>query len=291
LTAAGLKAWQHLFDPGSVAIQGGILASKWAAIGVIEVEMLLGICLIMNLWRRATWTVTLLLFAAFSVYSGTRALEGEPCGCFGSVGNDFPSWATLIFDLAAISALWVFRASVATTDHSTPNPDARPYPGSNRLKVIANGMSLLMVIILGAAVAVHNPTTDVVQPGLQIIDHRYALAEASEWTGRRFPLLDYTDIGHHLIRGEWWVLLYDHDCSICQTVLKELESGGPVSEWETERGVATIDLSSSSSSVPIRLAAVQGRLRGRLDWIMETPQWIQINDGIVSKVKRSITSH
>lgn len=112
LLGSAAKLHQLVFDRASLAIQGGLLASKWVVIVVVEVEMFLGVCLLLNLWRRATWAATLILFGIFSVYSASKTLAGEPCSCFGAAGKDVPAWVMMILDLTAIAALCSVRPSL-----------------------------------------------------------------------------------------------------------------------------------------------------------------------------------
>lgn len=44
-------------------------------------------------------------------------------------------------------------------------------------------------------------------------DGQFVVLEPAEWNGKRFPLLDYIDIGSQLAQGEWIVILYHFDCA------------------------------------------------------------------------------
>jgi hypothetical protein len=86
LTAACLKAWQALFRPTSFALDTWLVSVRWIGIGLIEVELFVGLCLALNLWRRVTWGAAVLLFAAFAVVALAKIVAGEStCGCFGEI--------------------------------------------------------------------------------------------------------------------------------------------------------------------------------------------------------------
>lgn len=76
LTAAGLKAWQVLFDPASLVLQTGVLSSKWVVIAIVDAEMFLGVCLLMNVCRRTVWIATVVMFSSFVLYSAMQIIRG-----------------------------------------------------------------------------------------------------------------------------------------------------------------------------------------------------------------------
>jgi hypothetical protein len=101
LTAAALKAHQLAF--GSMA-ESSLFTSRWSLIGLIELELALGLCLLLGLYPRQTRLAALACFTAFGAVSLQQALAGRAsCSCFGAV--DVRPWYTFLFDVAAVVAL------------------------------------------------------------------------------------------------------------------------------------------------------------------------------------------
>ena len=44
--------------------------------------------------------------------------------------------------------------------------------------------------------------------------------------GKRFPLLDYVDVGETLKDGKWLVVLYHHDCPKCMEEIPRFQDQG-----------------------------------------------------------------
>lgn len=124
LVAAGLKGYQLSTEPALVSgpgegwlngsgwgLVGAVLAageSRWVVVGVVEFEVLLGLCLLGNVWPKATWAVTLACFGVFACVSLLKALLGRAtCGCFGKVR--VTSCRSLGLDAAAVAGLMRWR--------------------------------------------------------------------------------------------------------------------------------------------------------------------------------------
>ena len=106
-------AWLKLREPWAlfaITIDSYQVLPMWAveplARGLPWFEMLLGVLLIVGLWRRISTTATTLLLALFFTLMVRAVLKGMQidCGCFGP--GERISWITLVRDgsLLAVSA-------------------------------------------------------------------------------------------------------------------------------------------------------------------------------------------
>ena len=107
LLAAGLKAWQLATVP---PIGEGLLQARWFNILVVEFELIFGIWLLFGKLLKLTWLLSIGCFSIFAAVSLYKALSGEvSCGCFGAVVIN--PWVTMVFDLAIVGCLLLFRPS------------------------------------------------------------------------------------------------------------------------------------------------------------------------------------
>lgn len=105
LVAAGLKT--HQLTTGMDA-DSGPFTSRWSLLAVIELELCLGLWLLVGVYPRQSRVAALLCYTAFAAVSLQQALVGKAsCCCFG--GLPVRPWYTLLFDLAAVAALWHWR--------------------------------------------------------------------------------------------------------------------------------------------------------------------------------------
>jgi hypothetical protein len=96
LIAAGLKAHGLLTEPFS---------RFWFQVGLVEVELICGLALLLNVFPQATRWAGLALFSAFIVVSSFHLATGvHSCGCLGKV--PLQPWMALAFDVAAVFGLW-----------------------------------------------------------------------------------------------------------------------------------------------------------------------------------------
>jgi hypothetical protein len=136
-----------------------------------------------------------------------------------------------------------------------------------------------MMLLVGSAAALHNPLTEVGQPGVKVIDGKYALIEPTEWIGERLPLLGRLDVGNVIAEGTWNVLLYSDSCSLCRDALQRLDRSTPFPP------LALIELPPFGDS---RHEPAHNHLRARLQsnyaWVLEGPVTLRLVDGVVVDV-------
>jgi hypothetical protein len=123
----------------------------------------------------------------------------------------------------------------------------------------------------------------------QIIgDNRVVILEPEKWAGKPFPLLKHIDIGSQLSQGQWVVVLFHHDCAVCQRVI-------PAYEQMLDARVDTLSVRAAIVEVPpydedtlasvaLRERLSVGRLDATRDWFVQTPVELFLEDGRVTRV-------
>ena len=303
LTAAALKGHQLATEP---VAETGLLTSRWFLIGVVEFELFFGLWLSSGLYPRRTWQAALVCFSAFACISLYKALSGESsCGCFGRVPVN--PWYTLILDLAAAAALVLCHPTRATA--TAPLPPAAegsgvrvgvsplPLPGEGPGVRAPCGARLGWVLgiflaagIPGAfAMGTYRPAT-LDASGDIFGDSQFVVLEPESWVGKRFPLLSHIDIGDELVKGNWIVVLYHHDCPACEEVIPKYRN--LAREVTARRGGARIGLIEmapycaerkelDSESAPCRW----GRLGKDREWLGAVPMEITLRQGVVAEAQ------
>lgn len=84
--------FQWLIPPGGI-VEGGVLLDFVLAFGEFAVVVLL---LVMHRGR-VMWGLTTLMFGGFLGYAVFRMLQGQPCGCFGTLWQP-PEWFSVTID-------------------------------------------------------------------------------------------------------------------------------------------------------------------------------------------------
>ena len=83
VAAGGLKALQLATEP---VVARGIFESRWVLLVAIEIELLLGLLLLVGLYPQQTRRAAMLLFGLLAGVALTKILSGESsCGCFGTM--------------------------------------------------------------------------------------------------------------------------------------------------------------------------------------------------------------
>jgi hypothetical protein len=139
LLSAGVA---KLFAGSSVAMVGPFILSAPNQMVLIQFEIFLGIALLIS-WRpKVMRWVALAFFGSLALASTILVWQGQSeCGCFGSVKID--PQATLVFDVCAVVALYVF---------APPNTSAQTMGAVHREISIIHCLSLLLLWIGSAGV-------------------------------------------------------------------------------------------------------------------------------------------
>jgi hypothetical protein len=278
LTAATLKAWQLATGP---VLSRGILDSRWLLVGVVELELLLGLWLLAGLLPRPTWAVALGCFSVFACVSLYKALAGQSsCGCFGRVQVN--PWYTCGLDSAVVASLLRWRP-----DGVAPRASRDPCEvGTGRRPLRFGALGILAVFPLAGPAAAYMMgsyvDTTLSDAGDITGDGKAVVLDPERWPGKRFPLLPFIDIGGKLEKGEWLVMLYRNDCRKCQQALQDLPR--MVCQSHASR-VALIEVpphANPEGPVDCRGVTITwGVLSDTLEWFGETPVVLRLNNGVV----------
>jgi len=252
--AAGLKAAELLFGASHVPPPVGLgrlsaaMSDFWPG-----VEFALGLWLVSGarpVAARGTGVVVLLGFCGVTL---SQLVAGSPdCGCFGPVGVS-PA-ATLAFDLTILVGLLAFRPRGAGSA-------VRWGPVVLAVGFFVGCAALPPLLRLGPA-------------------ERFEVVDTSDWVGRRFPLLEETDIADRLRAGNWLVVLHRPDCEACRRgvprFIEQARTNGAA--------VALVEVPVAGSTVADeeRDGGVSGHLRRDRTWVVRTPLAVWIKDGVVT---------
>jgi hypothetical protein len=278
LTAAGLKAHQLATEP---VLGTGLLDSRWLLMAVVEFELLLGLCLLANLWPKPTWAVALACFGAFTCVSLYKALSGHAtCGCFGRVTVD--PWYTATLDLSLVFSLLVWRPK----EQELAFPLRFRWPSGRVIAVL----TIWICVGFSAGLAMGNYTDTTLSEAGEVIGHgRICVLSPEMWVGKRFPLLEYIDIGDQLTRGNWTVLMYQHDCPRCREAISSLMRSPSGDITATSLPLALVEMPPYACQAASGLASIPhcvcGRLRDVREWFTKTPVWIRLRDGTVTGIR------
>jgi uncharacterized membrane protein YphA (DoxX/SURF4 family) len=273
LVTAGLKGYQLATEPTA---DTGLLDNRWFLIFVVEFELFFGLWLLSGLLPRLTWAASVACFALFTCISLYKALSGQAtCGCFGKI--EVNPWLTASFDFFIVLSLLYFRP---TSQDPFFRIDIKQLRGR---ALVVLGIGFLFGVPAALSMGTYMPST-LSDAGSIIGNGKIVVLEPEKWSGKRFPLFDYIDIGDKLKEGEWLVLLYHHDCPKCQDVISDLVSG---KFWEKGRVVqnqiALIEMPpfGDSNVVSQNTQFTSGRLNTANDWFAETPVLLFLNKGVV----------
>ena len=308
LTAAALKGYDLATGP---VAGSGLLDSRWVLVGVVEMELFLSFWLVGNVWPKTTWAAVLACFTAFSCVTLYKALSGyASCGCFGRVSVN--PWYTTTLDLAIILSLlrwrptrgesWSILGRVTgwgwsrfSERHRTAMVgETGTVPVSSHACVRVVGVVVVwLVVSLPAAYAMtsYTPTTLSITGDL-IGSAKTVVLVPETWTGKRFPLLDYIDVGETLKDGKWIVVLYHHDCPKCLEEVPRFQDQARQSADDPDAPrVALIEIppfgSSELSPISSDTFCVMGRLSDKKEWFVETPAVLLVHAGVVSPMTES----
>lgn len=276
LVTAALKV---LHSTESAALQTVYDLPLWLMIGVVQVELIVGLMLISGLWNRSVWLGAITLFTAFAAFSLYRALAGfESCGCFGPLRVS--PWATFTLDVAIAVILASLRRTLIPVASGRRPYRAFAWAGAYLLLA---GSSTVYLLSAGPKVwAGGNSAID--DTGLVIL-------EPEKWSGQRFPLSEHFSPRVELTRGEWIVLLYHHDCPQCQEALPKYErlAADALANGDRVR-VLLVEVPPYASDVIEFGRAFHVRLSDKREWFVQSPVEIQLNEGKVVVASHDLPS-
>lgn len=293
LVAAGLKA--HELFTGPVAAEGW-LGNRWLHAAVFEFEVLLGLWLLVGVLPRAAWGVALVTFGAFAGVTLYSALSGAAsCGCFGRV--KISPWYTFSLDVVAVAALLWYRP--------VSPPPRQDLPPVRRGFAVAALALVLVVTPVAALLALKEPVEIVDEADLQqlVQDQPRAIEEGELrtvggtamlkpqlWIDKRMPLFGKIDVGDQLREGRWTVVLYHHDCDHCREALPKYELLARERQADPAAPkmafIETPPYGQPHQSPLTDSPALTGKLSDDVNWFVQTPVRMELNDGVVTAAKQ-----
>ena len=119
----------------------------------------------------------------------------------------------------------------------------------------------------------------------KIVDYgKPVVLRPETWTGHRFPLLDFIDIGNDLAKGRWAVVLYHDGCPACLPVISQYRVRG-----KEPRGVsvALVEMPpfSNEGGIQANEHLAHGHVTDVNQWFVTTPVEVGLIDGIVVEVR------
>jgi hypothetical protein len=284
LVAAILKTWQVVSRPIPELLP---LNSKWAALLLVEWQILLGIWLLSGKKPRSAWWFATLTFSAFSIVSLMAWWTGQKsCGCFGEVAVS--PMAVFLFDAAAVAGLIWCRKQLAEPQSESSKEgqltDSLLFHG-------VWGWALLGACITGGVLIAGSEVNVLSASGIDAAPGELVLLEPQDWLGKQLPMLEHIKIDDNLRDGRWQILLFHADCPKCQEVLPHFaaaarEAAGPSGE-SARFAVVDVDPHEGANDVGLEQGAcVPGQLNQLYDWFVTTPVEITTEDGIVTNVRQ-----
>lgn len=276
LVAAAAKCHQCCTGP----IPGtGVLSARWFVICLVEAEWLgtVGLLLLAGILAKPAWAAALACFGAFTLVSLSKGLMGEAtCGCFGRW--ELNPFITATMDAVIVASLLRWRPKQAVADFR---------------QVFARATCVLVVWVavgVPAAYAMGSYTPDTLTDAGGIVgDDAIVLLEPEKWIGKRFPLLEYIDIGDTLKEGKWVVVLYRHECPECQAVVpKYARLSRELSARGEAVNVALIEVppygDHRAQSALHKAECCAGRLSNAQEWVGTMPLVLALERGMVNEV-------
>jgi hypothetical protein len=246
LTAASLKVYD-LLAPGSANTRPELTV----AVVLLEGALAAGILL---LPPRAAWRLSLLTFAAFAAVASYKWISGSVhCGCFGRVPLH-PSFV-LLLDLGALAALAALRPVESAVQTVRP-------------RLFAGVAAAWTILAVASFIGVANRVA--LGEGVIVTASGHVLLQPEKWLGQRLPILQYiTAADADVSSGDWTVMLSRPGCSHCQEAL---------TKWRKRSA------NSGSLVVNVTPSTHGASLPSERTWIVTTPVFLELRDGVVMSV-------
>jgi hypothetical protein len=275
LTAAAFKIHELLTRPISTSVGTGLFAARWFQVALVEVELFIGVSLLLKLWRRFTWAATVALFGVFMIYSFAMFVRGsESCGCFG-VAAVHPAW-TLLLDACLVVVLIILRPADVrlvlrqTTDSIVKMVELEHTGHSCRtVRRIVPVSCMLFVMIVGIWLSMYLPTTA-----------EGGWLDPTQWPGKPLPHLMDSGMPNELLDGQWLVLIGDAKCPACTQLkatlldLAQSAGGSPRMAFLSLGSLLPSD-GAGSALLEVDISSIRSK------WRLSAPVVVYVDNGII----------
>lgn len=221
-----------------------------------------------------------MLASFLPVLIGDVAMGASSCGCFGAV--QVPPWVTLVTDLFFLLSLIFLARGVEALKMPRSIPTWR---------VVAVGIwSVLSVAIAFGVTSSTAAAPEATDGGSSVAStgpaDGYYLPEYPVWIGQAFRDLEIApwiiDLPEDLDEGSQYVLFYRMDCEHCHELMEIYFADEPPLPTTA---VAIPERTGFPESGVLPLVCGSCRLSelpAGVDWFMQTPVLVRLNDGIVA---------
>jgi len=213
------------------------------------------------------------------VLIGDVAMGASSCGCFGAV--QVPPWITLVTDLFLMISLVFLARGVESLKMTWTLPTWR---------VVAAGIwSLASVAVAFGLTASPAIVSDEPQStgGVAAVGpaEGYYLPEYPSWIGQEFRSLDIAgwirELPEDLDEGPQYVLFYRMDCEHCHELM-EIYFADVLPLPTTAVAIPERTGFPDAGALPLVCGACRlAELPSGVDWFMQTPVLVRLNEGIV----------
>lgn len=253
-----------------------LLGSTFLAACAIAVEVGVAVVLMVDPNGRRALLTGVGFFTVLALVAWFEAQMGRTnCGCFGPLHVN--PWFTLAFDLSVAAVL------VALIPRPAAPSDCRGRWSFAKWMSLVHGFNVhtravfgLMLLSIAATAVTRGITPTRLPPGKTIL-------RPQEWLGKRVPILDEIDNGDALSRGEWLMVLYRHDCPVCnQELPRFMELAQRRSMTGATGRIAAVELPpyGEDRSVNSTLEPLwYSRLSASSIWFVTTPTVLHLIDG------------
>jgi hypothetical protein len=251
---------------------------NWTEAGFALLELSFAAWLVIGMYPRFSWWLSVALFLVLLVISFDKGAAGQQsCGCFGPL--EVHPWYAFTFDLGVIVVL-------LTVHPLGWQSSSYRYPRKNWVCLAV--LNFVIVTVLGLVVTDRenpNRSTDI---NSDIFFSSSEPLQPTDWVGKIFPLKEYLDFGPDLSRGRWAVMFFKDNCALCRQGVPQFLGLAyqQVNQTGTTR-YTLVEVPDEAHSVgtilsPSNTFCVRGRLTASHEWRMELPAYILLEDGRVT---------
>jgi hypothetical protein len=241
---------------------------------ISEFELAIGLWLLLGVGGVRTWWVAVATFVALASVAVGRGVSGAgSCGCFGSVHAD-PRVVAGFDGLAIVALVACYRSA-----HTAPPRQL------SRARWLGIAAMAVPVAGVGAWTTWRGLGGQDGGDGLPV-GNGVTILEPQNWTGKRFPLEPYIDIGGRVNSGRIIVLLYRQDCDHCQRAIPRYRTLAEQGKGQPNAlRVALVEMppyaARSPDSVMSTSTVLIGRLSDSREWFASTPVAVLLVEGRV----------